>query len=89
MSSVSVSSTTTNSSTKGECILHGRSDIERYDQSGICMVDKKKIELSSGRPIIQPPSQILMQTLLMEARPKQFDPKCIATNFVSWRKSLL
>ena len=40
-SSVSVSSITTNSNTKEECILHGHSDIERYGQRGTCMVDKK------------------------------------------------
>ena len=40
-SSVSVSSTTTNSNTKEECILYGHSDIERYGQRETCMVDKK------------------------------------------------
>ena len=38
---VSVSSTTTNSNTKVECILHGHSAIECYGQRGTCMVDKK------------------------------------------------
>ena len=40
-SSVLVSSTTTNRKTKNECILHGHSELERYDQRGTCMVDKK------------------------------------------------
>ena len=39
--SPSASSITTNTNTKKECILHGHSDIERYDQRGTCMVDKK------------------------------------------------
>ena len=48
-SSLSVSSTTTNSNTKEECILHGHSDIERYSQRGTCMVDKKfRIKQPSG-----------------------------------------
>ena len=40
-STVSVSSTTIDSSTKKECILHGHSDTERYGQRKSCMVDKK------------------------------------------------
>ena len=48
-SSVSVSSTTTDSNAKEECILHGHSDIERYGQRGTCMVDKKfRIKQWSG-----------------------------------------
>ena len=49
MSLVSISSITTNSNTKEECILHGHSDIERYGQRGTCMVDKKyRIKQWSG-----------------------------------------
>ena len=46
-SSVSVSSTTTNSNTKEECILHCHCVIKCYCQRGTCMVDKN-LELSNG-----------------------------------------
>ena len=46
---VSVSSTTTNSNTKEEYILHGKSDIEHYGQRGTCIVGKKfRIKQWSG-----------------------------------------
>ena len=48
-SSVLVSSTTTNSNTKEEFILHGHSDIKRYGQRETYMVDKKfRIKQRSG-----------------------------------------
>ena len=56
-----LSSTTTNSNTKEECILHGHSDIERYGQRGT-YIEEKNLELNNGRAIIQPSWQMLMQT---------------------------